>query len=99
MFDGKTLDGWEVVGDGFWAFMSDGTLLGERRPSREGPGGETMTRAQFHARRDLIRVKVNGVVVAEHAGDPKRPRVGPIGLQLHDQFSVIQFRNVRIRER
>jgi hypothetical protein len=36
--------------------------------------------------------------MAEHPGDPKRPKTGPIGLQLHDQFSVIQFRDVRIRE-
>ena len=49
-------------------------------------------------RNDKISVKLNGVVVAEHAGDPKRSKTGPIGLQLHDQFSVIMFRNIRIRE-
>jgi 3-keto-disaccharide hydrolase len=52
----------------------------------------------IESRKDLIRVKVNGVVVAEHPGDPNRPKTGPIGLQLHDQFCVIQFRNIRIRE-
>lgn len=201
MFNGKDLSGWEVIGDGFWQFLPDGTLLGERRPSKDEPakGKESFTRAEYRAWRDnqswlytlrndygefdlhlefwtrtmgnsgvslrdpsrakygvtipadftktpsklgyeiqinnqypdphptgsiygfidakvgaqkdndwnsmdiesrneIIRVKVNGVLVAEHPGDPKRPKTGPIGLQLHDQFSVIQFRNVKIRE-
>jgi hypothetical protein len=52
----------------------------------------------IESRNDDIRVKVNGVVVAESAGDPSRSKVGPIGLQLHDQFSMMMFRNIRIRE-
>ena len=31
-------------------------------------------------------------------GDPERSKTGPIGLQLHDQFSFVMFRNIRIRE-
>ena len=54
---------------------------------------------QIESRKDMIRVRLNGVVVAEHPGDPKRPVRGPIGLQLHDQFSVVMFRNIRITER
>jgi hypothetical protein len=50
------------------------------------------------SRRDKITVRLNGKIVAEHAGDPARPKAGPIGLQLHDQFSVVMFRNIRIRE-
>jgi hypothetical protein len=50
------------------------------------------------SRKDKISVRLNGKVVAEHAGDPQRPKTGPIGLQLHDQFSVVMFRNIRIRE-
>ena len=53
---------------------------------------------EISSRKDKIRVMLNGRVVAEHAGDPERSKVGPIGLQLHDQFSIIMFRNVRIRE-
>ncbi len=201
MFDGHSLAGWEIIGDGFWQFMSDGTLLGGRRPPRAEPasGSDTITRAQYTAWRDqqswlytsrndyanfdlhvefwtrvqgnsgisirdssrakwgvvippdykrtpskigyeiqinnqypdphptgsiygfadakvgaqkdnewntldiesraeMIRVKLNGVVVAEHPGDPNRPKTGPIGLQLHDQFSIIMFRNIKIRE-
>ena len=47
---------------------------------------------------DTIRVRHGGRVVAEHAGDPNRSKTGPIGLQLHDQLSIVQFRNVRIKE-
>ena len=50
------------------------------------------------SRKDKITVSINGRVVAEHAGDPNRSKTGPIGLQLHDQFSIVQFRNVRIKE-
>jgi len=201
LFNGKNLDGWEILGDGVWLVMSDGTLLGERRPERNQPmpGADTITRKQYNgwrdqqswlytrrndyaefdlhlefwtrvmgnsgislrdpsrakcgitappdtkctpskvgyeiqinnqypdphptgsiyglvdakvgaqkdnewnaldieSRNDVIRIKLNGVVVAEHPGDPQRPKIGPIGLQLHDQFCVIMFRNIRIRE-
>lgn len=201
MFNGKDLTGWESIGDGFWHVMQDGTLVGERRPSRDEPaqGKDTITRAEYRgwrdrqawlytvrndynefdlhvefwtrtmgnsgvslrdptraqygvtdppdykrtpskmgyeiqinneypdphptgsiygfadakvgaqkpnewnsldieSRTDMIRIRLNGVVVAEHPGDPARPKTGPIGLQLHDQFAVIQFRNIRIRE-
>ncbi len=52
----------------------------------------------IESRRAGIRVKINGVFAAEFAGDPARSKVGPIGLQLHDQFSFALFRNLRIRE-
>ena len=52
----------------------------------------------IESRNDAIRVRLNGQLVAEHPGDPKRPKTGPIGLQLHDQFNWIKFRNIRIRE-
>jgi hypothetical protein len=51
------------------------------------------------SRKDKITVKLNGRVVAEKAGDPQRSKTGPIGLQLHDQFSIVMFRNIRISER
>ena len=50
------------------------------------------------SRNDKITIRLNGRVVAEHGGDPKRSKTGPIGLQMHDQFSIIMFRNVRIQE-
>lgn len=198
MFNGKNLDGWEVIGDGQWTVMRDGTVVGQRTgdlrklfaPTATPPGkgwidnqswlytvrndyGEfdlhleywtktagnsgvsirDTSRAKWGittppdytktpskigyeiqinnrypdphpsgsiygfvdapkdaqrdddwnsmdiaSRNDKITVSINGRVVAEHAGDPKRSRTGPIGLQLHDQFSIVQFRNVRIRE-
>jgi hypothetical protein len=53
---------------------------------------------EIESRNELIRVRLNGEVVAEHAGDPARSKTGPIGLQLHDQYCVAMFRNIRIRE-
>ena len=50
------------------------------------------------SRRDLIRVRVNGQLAAEYSGDPARPKVGPIGLQVHDAFTWVMFRNIRIRD-
>ena len=52
----------------------------------------------IESRNDMIRVKLNGVEVSRHPGDPARPKTGPIGLQLHDRFNVIMFRNIKIRE-
>ena len=200
--NGHNLDGWEIIGDGQWTVMADGTLLGQRVADLRRmlvPGGPFADAAQFRgwvdtqswlyttrndfaefdlqleywtktsgnsgvsirdtsrakwavvtppdfkrtpskigyeiqinnrypdphpsgsiytfvdapkdaqrnddwnsmeisSRNDRITVRLNGRVVAEHAGDPKRAKTGPIGLQLHDQFSIIQFRNLRIRE-
>jgi len=52
----------------------------------------------IESRNDSIRVKLNGHEVARHPGESGRPKAGPIGLQLHDRFSVIMFRNIKIRE-
>jgi Domain of Unknown Function (DUF1080) len=202
LFNGKNLDGWEIIGDGQWTVMADGTLLGQRIGDYRKmfvPGGPLATPKDFKSwvdtqswlyttrndfgefdlhleywtkttgnsgvsirdvsrakaaiqtppdythtpskigyeiqinnrfpdphpsgsiyqfvdapkdaqrdddwnsmdilsRNDKITVKLNGRVVAEHPGDPKRPKTGPIGLQLHDQFAIIMFRNIRIRE-
>jgi hypothetical protein len=202
LFNGKNLDGWEIIGDGQWTVMANGTLVGQRigdlrklmvpgtafttpaafsawlnsqswlytkrddfgefdlhveywtktsgnsgvsirdtsrakwaitipvdytkTPSKIGyeiqinnrypdphPSGSIygFTDAPKDANRDddwnvmdissrneKISVSLNGRVVAESPGDPKRSKTGPIGLQLHDQFSIVQFRNIRIRE-
>lgn len=52
---------------------------------------------EIRSRKDKITVFVNGTKVCEHPGDPNRAKTGPIGLQLHDPASYMQFRNVRIR--
>jgi hypothetical protein len=52
----------------------------------------------IESRNQMIRVKINGQTVAESPGDPERSKVGPIGLQLHDQFTFVMFRNIRLRE-
>ena len=53
---------------------------------------------EIESRRGMIRVRVNGQFAAEYPGEPGRSLTGPIGLQLHDQFTSILFRNIRIRE-
>lgn len=198
LFSGPDLQGWQMVGDGIWTILSDGTLVGHRKygdppfesgsitaeryrgwlntqawlysereyhefdleleywlrakgnsgislrdpsrakhavvtppdftrtPSKLGyeiqlnnqypdqhPSGSIYTFAKaktgaqkdnqwnklrIESRKTGIRVLLNGTLVAEHPGDPGRPQRGPIGLQLHDQFSVVMFRNVRLRE-
>jgi hypothetical protein len=52
----------------------------------------------IESRTDIIRVKVNDSLVSQYAGEPGRPKTGPIGLQLHDKNSVVMFRNIRIKE-
>jgi hypothetical protein len=52
----------------------------------------------IEVRTNLIRVTLNGVMVAEHPGLPDRPKRGPIGLQLHSPDDVVMFRNIRGRE-
>ena len=52
----------------------------------------------IEVRKSSIVVKLNGREVARTVPDPKRATSGPIGLQLHDQFSVIQFKNIRIKK-
>lgn len=182
LLNGKNLDGWEVVGEGFWNVWSDGTLAGQRDPAKPtdhqcwlytkkefgeydlhvefwlrwgGNSGVSIrdtSRAQYaqgakwdphrtpshigyeiqiandgdeygtgsvylfdkakpgfqhdfdwnsldiESRNGMIRVSLNGHPVAQSPGDPKRSKVGPIGLQLHDQKAVALFRNIRIRE-
>ena len=186
LFNKKNLDGWEVMGDGVWTVMKDGTLLGQRDLAKNAKtepnqswlytrkefgefdlhlewwtrlGGNSgvslrdQTRAihsfgaqadpkntpshigyeiqisngykdqyptgslylfeaaktgfqndddwnsmDIESRNDIIRVKLNGHLIMQHPGDPKRSKVGPIGLQLHDMTTIVMFRNIRIKE-
>lgn len=52
----------------------------------------------IEVRPDIIRVFINGKKVAENPGAADRPKDGPIGIQLHDRFSVSMYRHIRIRE-
>ena len=182
LFNGKNLDGWEVVGEGFWNVLSDGILVGQRDPAKatdhqcwlytkkefgeydlhiefwlrwggnsgvsirdtsralyaqgakwdphrtpshigyeiqiandgdEYPTGSVYlfdkaksgfqqdfdwNSLDIESRNDMIRVSLNGHPVAQSPGDPQRPKIGPIGLQLHDHKCVALFRNIRIQE-
>lgn len=52
----------------------------------------------IESRDEMIRVKLNGQLVSQYAGEPGRPKTGPIGLQLHDKGSLVMFRNIHIKE-
>jgi len=52
----------------------------------------------IQVREDLLRVSLNGQVVTEHPGLPDRPKKGPIGLQLHDDKSIVMFRNIWLKK-
>jgi len=55
-------------------------------------------RMEIQVRDNLIKVILNGHPIMEHPGDPARPKVGPIGLQLHDPETVVMFRKIELRE-
>jgi len=44
--NGKNLDGWEVVGDGLWSVMRDGTILGQR-------GDKALHQAWLYTKKDF----------------------------------------------
>ena len=52
----------------------------------------------IEVRRDSIRVILNGQLVTEHAALPDRHTNGPIGLQLHDEGSIVMFQNIWLRK-
>jgi hypothetical protein len=182
LLNGKNLDGWEVVGEGFWNVLDDGVVVGQRDMSKptehqcwlytkkefgeydlhiefwlrkgansgvsirdtsrahyaqsknwdakrtpshigyeiqiandgdEYPTGSVYLFAKapsgaqrdfdwnsldIQSRNNIIRVTLNGQLVAESAGDPARSKTGPIGFQLHDHTTLAMFRNIRIQE-
>jgi hypothetical protein len=75
-----------------------GSIYGFMDAPKEAQHEDDWNHMEVASRNDKITIRLNGKVVAEHPGDPQRPKTGPIGLQLHDQFSIIMFRNIRIRE-
>jgi hypothetical protein len=65
------------------------------------PGGLQLrndwNKMDIESRHNVIRVRLNGKLAAESPGVPERPLKGPIGLQLHDQYSWVLFRNIVLR--
>lgn len=53
---------------------------------------------EISSRKKMIRTRLNGKPAAEFAGAPERPTKGPIGLQLHDQYSLVMFKKIMIKE-
>ncbi len=91
--------GYEIqIDSAYPSKWSTGSIYGlARAPEGLAVVGE-WNRINIESRADAIRVFVNGALAAEHAGDPQRPKQGPIGLQLHDLHSFVMFRNIWILE-
>ncbi|MGO9261240.1 MAG: DUF1080 domain-containing protein [Bryobacteraceae bacterium] len=75
-----------------------GSIYGFVDAPKDAQHDDDWNAMDISSRNDKILVRLNGRVVAEHPGDPNRSKTGPIGLQMHDQFSIIMFRNIRIAE-
>jgi len=52
----------------------------------------------IEVRRDSVRVVLNGQLVTEHTVLSDRPTNGPVGLQLHDEGSIVMFQNIWLRK-
>jgi len=76
-----------------------GSIYGVERAQSGVQKLDAWNSLNIESRKSGIRVSVNGIGVAEHAGLPDRPLTGPIGLQLHDRGSVVMFRDIWLMER
>lgn len=76
-----------------------GSIYGIQRAKTGVEKLDAWNSLNIESRKSGIRVSINGIVVAEHAGLPDRPLTGPIGLQLHDRGSVVMFRDIWLMER
>jgi hypothetical protein len=47
LFNGRNLDGWEVVGDGVWSVLSDGTIVGQRHLGKAEHQSWLYTKEEF----------------------------------------------------
>ena len=47
LFNGKDLNGWEVVGDGVWNVLSDGTMVGQRHLGKADRQSWLYTKEEF----------------------------------------------------
>jgi hypothetical protein len=53
LLNGKNLDGWEVVGDGLWTVMHDGTLLGQRDLAIKYEGKPEVNQSWLYTKREF----------------------------------------------
>ena len=53
LLNGKDLDGWEIVGDGLWNVMHDGTLVGQRDLSKKYPGNPNINQSWLYTKKEF----------------------------------------------
>ncbi len=91
--------GYEIqINDRYPDVTTTGSVYTFNRAPTEAMKEDDWNTFDIEVRTATIRVKLNGVMVSDVACDLKRPVRGPVGLQLHDQFSIVQFRNLWIKE-
>ena len=81
LFNGKNLDGWEIIGDGQWTVMADGTLVGQRITDLRKqlvPGGPIATAKDFSAgsmrnRGCIPGATISGNSICTSSIGPRRP--------------------------
>jgi hypothetical protein len=88
LFDGHSLDGWDVLGDANWT-VSDGVISADK-------GGRQMDRLEISARGDRFSVVFNGRKTVDAAQDAAHAE-GPIALQYG--AGIVKFRRVEVRIR
>lgn len=86
----------QIIDDGPQPFPS-GSIYTFVAAPKELHKKEAWNVLEIQSRKQMIRTRLNGKLAAEFAGDPKRPLKGPIGLQLHDRYSLVMFRNIAIK--
>lgn len=91
--------GYEIqISYGYPDDYSTGSIYNFVKAKAGAQKDDDWNRMNIEHRNGMVRVKLNGQLVAERARDASRPAAGPIGFQLHDKYSVVMFRHPRIRE-
>jgi type 1 glutamine amidotransferase len=77
---------------------ADGVSLRDGGHEIPLPGrGVQWNSMEVESRSGALRVRINGTPAGDYPGDAAGAKAGPIGLGLHDPFSTVMVRNIRIR--
>ncbi len=85
----------QIIDDGVQPYPS-GSIYKFAAAPKELHKRNQWNKLEIESRKEMIRTRLNGKPAAEFVGDPQRPNRGPIGLQLHDRYSLVMFRNIAI---
>lgn len=69
LLNAKNLDGWEVVGDGLWNVMRDGTLVGQRDLSIKYPGNVLVNQSWLYTKKEFGEYDLHVEWWTRHGGN------------------------------